>query len=114
ITNKSENIQLDFNNKFEFNELELLLSNNESEPKVLSSDIELNSELEEILKTNNEPELLSDAESNSELEEILENDNDFIEYFSDNSKTETEALNNLVKKALKLLELKAQKGTLTN
>ncbi|CAG8776439.1 7620_t:CDS:1, partial [Dentiscutata erythropus] len=90
-------MQLDFDNKFESNELELLLSNNESEPEALLSDIELNSELEEILKTNNEPELSSDTksnseellssdiESNSELEEILENNNDFIEYFSNNS-----------------------------
>ncbi|CAG8643852.1 18329_t:CDS:2, partial [Racocetra persica] len=46
--------------------------------------------------------------------EILENDNDFIEYFLDNSETETEELNDSMKKALKLLELKAQKRILTN
>ncbi|RIB28174.1 hypothetical protein C2G38_2158604 [Gigaspora rosea] len=50
----------------------------------------------------------------SELEEVLENDNDFIVFFSDNSKAETELLNDSMKKDLKLLELKAQKGTLTN
>ncbi|CAG8747159.1 21972_t:CDS:2, partial [Dentiscutata erythropus] len=72
--------------------------------------------LEEILETNNEPELSSDVKSNLELEEIFENGNDFIKYFSDNSEAEAkiEELNNSMKKALKLLELKAQKGTLIN
>ncbi|CAG8453317.1 19247_t:CDS:2 [Gigaspora rosea] len=80
--------------------------------KILENDNESESELSYF---NNEPKLLSfDIESNSELEKILENDNDFIKYFSDESEAEMEVLNNLIRKALKLLELKAQKGTLTN
>ncbi|CAG8807556.1 23309_t:CDS:2, partial [Dentiscutata erythropus] len=67
---------------------EILETNNEFE--ILSSDIESNSELEEILETNNKPELSSDVELNSELEEILENDNNFIEYFLDDSEAEAE------------------------
>ncbi|CAG8726828.1 11257_t:CDS:1, partial [Dentiscutata heterogama] len=88
----------------ESNDLELLLSNNESESpylnnetETLSSDIESDSELEEILENDNESEselpylnnkpklLLSDIKLNSKLEEVLENDNDFIEYFLNNS-----------------------------
>jgi hypothetical protein len=94
----------------------------------------IHNEPESIL--NESESIQTDSESNSELEEILENDNNFIEYFSDYSgnlkilifviiiifyiyylnyiEPEFEELNDTMKKALRLLELKAKKGTLTN
>ena len=85
---------------------------------------------------NESESIQTDLESNSELEEILKNDNNFIEYFSDYSgnlkilifviiiifyiyylnyvEPEFEELNDTMKKALRLLELKAKKGILTN
>ena len=94
----------------------------------------IHNEPESIL--NKSESIQTDLESNSELEKILKNDNNFIEYFSDYSgnlkilifviiiifyiyylnyvEPEFEELNDTMKKALRLLELKAKKGTLTN
>jgi hypothetical protein len=123
IINESESL---------YNELELsYINNNETGSSYINNELELTCVNNEFESTQ------TDLESNSELEEILENDNDFIEYFSDNSgnikilifviiiiiifyiyylnyiEPELE-LNDSMRKALQLLELKARKGTLTN